>query len=243
MGITVTLRDTDEISYFKELSLELIRACEPDEIMICSGYFSEASKYSPSMKPIKDKFYFSLDKDSHSKNIIELLKDYQTNVILVGHMPTKSGVCERSYKNLFANCKSHLGLGKVKAYKCVAGNWHAKEMFIRKNIDGVMTTVAGVVGSSNCTRPAYGDINSSGSSGKGFNVEADTFIYDDKYDSVIQPIVFTFQQEDGDEVRVIQTQYQPSLNGNKSIIQLLNQMHKRVEDRLSSQLGEFEELH
>lgn len=227
MGVLVTLRDTDDISYFKEFSMELLRITEPEEVIISSGYFWETDLYSD---PFTYGYYFSQDEDSNGDKVIDLLAGKR--VIIAGHMSSEYTDYDAMFGYLRDNLRSRLGQDNVTAYEHLSRKWHAKEMFFRKHINGEMHTVAGIVGSSNCTRPAFGDVNSYGNHEYGFNVEADTYIYDSSYDNVMGNVTRTYQRQDENGMHILRTSFQPRMNGGRTPIQLLDKMYDRLHDQL-----------
>ncbi len=145
-GVIVSIRDSDSISYFKEISTSLIQIVDPEEVIISSGYFEEKDTYK---ETFTRGYYFSTDKNMKDQSVLNLLRNRK--VILIGLHDIEK---DTDFQNLYDNFKIALGYSNVTAY--VKEKWHAKAMLMRKHIDGEMHTVVGIFGSSNCTRPAFG---------------------------------------------------------------------------------------
>lgn len=246
MGLTITLRDKDDLSYYKDLIIQLFLACVPDEIVICSGYFQEEHPYS-SLGHQGD-YLVSRDKGYNLNSLIELFAKYKPKVTIVGYRDKKpvnappnwwrSSLWGKQYVNFCENVKSKMPPNKVKSYRYISGEWHAKEIFMLKN----GSVDVGIIGSSNLTRPAYGDARSNTPGRTGYTMEADTYLYEDYLDKKINPVIKQFQIEDGDDVRVISLPFSSSLNGNKSPRMILNNMYQELMGMLDPNEGLFEEI-
>lgn len=229
MGVIVTLRDDDNVSYFKEFTMELIRISEPDEVYISSGYFWKTDVYRV---PFIHGFYFSFDKDHQGDSIVSCLRNKR--VVLAGHMRSQNVNWDQMFRNTLENFRSYLGISNIDAYECIDRNFHSKQIFMRKTINNVMRTVVGIVGSSNCTRPAFGDINSYGNTNYGFNVEAGTYIFDTSFDDSIRNFTVRYQMQDENGYHIIQTQFQPGMNGGQTPMDLLDGMFNRFYRQLTN---------
>ncbi len=219
MGIVITIRDSDQFSYFQELSMELLRVTNPEVVLISSGFFQEHDHHP---LPTTTEYNFSQDKDSHGNSLVDLLPGKQ--VILVGHRSSN----DQSFFNLKENLIDALGAANIKTFIHKHRKWHAKIMLMRKTIDQELHTVACIVGSSNCTLPAFGDIHSLGFRGNGFNMEADTFIFANEFDLQMREAVSCIRDRTALGGQIIQSPYDPDMNGGLLPMQLMDQIYEKL---------------
>ena len=174
MGVIISLRERENLSWFKRFVFLILNHGGIDEVFICSGYFQEKHmKFHPEYEATKEEHF--------GKTLAKKLSEIKT-VTLVGAKAKADTSDEfskawfESYKNfhnaLKAERDSKSGLS---AYIDKNGNWHAKEFIALKN----GKVVAGVIGSSNFTRLAFGENQGY------FNEEADVMLYDSSLDKEV----------------------------------------------------------
>lgn len=134
------------MSYFRRYLLKLINSPTSDKLLLCSGYISENESYSI----LTDKLLNAIS----SQNI--------KVITVAGMLPSKN-----KYKLFIRRLKNNNI--DVVSYKAKKNNWHAK-VAIKLNDED---PVAGLIGSSNLTAPAYRENQSK------FNYEADVLIWKD----------------------------------------------------------------
>jgi len=202
MGLVLTLRQDEKKSYFKELMMEILVKGNADEILLCSGYIQE-DMYS---------FFASSERDMSGNTFIGSVKNFKT-VSIVGHKGKAGSMWDSSFIK-FVNTIKTLSTGKVTGYISVERNWHAKVAIILR--DG--EPIAGVIGSSNMTRPAYGSA-SSVSTYTNYNMEADVFIYAEDVEKLVYYKVSDLRGDSYEEA--VFADFNPGLNGNLSEKELL----------------------
>ena len=215
MGMTITLRDTQTPCYFKEYLFKFLDAFdEIDEILLCSGYFQELKPYIDDDGNKKvGSFRATLEIDSNRNNMVKRFPALKriTTVGIKDDLNSNWGV---SYQNFVNSLRTCMGPDKVKAYHDNSNRWHAKEMILLRN----GRAVAGIVGSSNITRPAYGSYLD-------FNIEADTFIYDSSVDDQMQELAMTIRNGN-DDAFIIVGNNNPEANGGSETMVLDRQYSK-----------------
>lgn len=160
MGVIISLRDSDEVSYYKEMIMGMIDQYHPDELLISSGYFQEVDAYNVI---VPTSYNITRDTNFNGDRFIDLLATVST-ITIVGVKDTRdpnyatrtmrNGLpCwQRQFDILVQNLRTLLPNSTINAYSDTTGSWHAKEtILLCDNIP-----VSGALGSSNFTRPAFG---------------------------------------------------------------------------------------
>jgi len=168
MGLQIFLRTNLNISYFRRCLLKLIHTPGITELLLCSGYISE--RYINPYYRWRYPLYSILQDDLLNELLITNPK-----VITVGGMLNFPG-WRNSYDNFVRDLRNNNI--NVDAYIAPKNNWHAKiAMALDKN-----GPIAGIIGSSNLTRPSYGETNRNfyGRPYYKFNHESDVLIWKDE---------------------------------------------------------------
>lgn len=223
MGMIITLRDSANTSYFKEIMLEIFDKFMIDEVLICSGYFQENKPYKDDDDNLMIGSYkATLDVNSNHKNLITQLRGVE-KITIVGIKGDDSGYWNVSYKNFVQDLRNNLGTNVVTAYADKSGSWHAKEMIMLYQGHAV----AGIVGSSNFTRAAYGSFPN-----QNFNIEADTTIYRSDMDGDMRRFVSVLRENGEEDSFLIIAPYDANLNGGDEV-QLLDKQYQKVMDMIA----------
>lgn len=151
MAIKIVLRETDQISRFRRLLLRLISCQQGDSIIICSGYI-----WQP---------------DNGSYNILDdqLLTTIISNRSLRSITTIAGKLAYKKYMVFYKNFVSRLRRTSlnVTGFYTNRKNWHAKVAILLNQNE----PIAALIGSSNLTRPAYGEHFSN------WNYECDVLIW------------------------------------------------------------------
>ena len=143
MGMIITLRDSSDKSYFKEIMLDLFNKFTVDEVLICSGYFQEELPYKDkNNKQQVSTYKATLDIDSNHQNLVTKLRNVD-RITTVGIKADAGSCWNTSYRNFVQNLRNSLGTDVVTAYVDKDGSWHAKEMIMLYQGHAV----AGIIGS------------------------------------------------------------------------------------------------
>ena len=216
MGMTITLRDTQTPCYFKEYLFKFLDAFPNiDEILLCSGYFQELKPYiDDDGKEKTDSFRATLEIDPNRNNMVKRFPALKriTTVGIKDDLDSHWGV---SYQNFVESLRTCMGKDKVKAYYDTSKNWHAKEMILLCN----GRAVAGIVGSSNITKRAYGSYPK-------FNIEADTFIYDPSADDQMQELAMAIRKENNDAFIIVGNNNQTANDGSETMV--LDKQYEKI---------------
>ncbi len=216
MGVFISIRKSSTESFFKEWSHKLIELYRPDEILICSGFFQH------------NQYFIAPDsRDASTRRLCDVLMLAPTQTItIVGHYSKPGTSWSDQYHRFVEQLRAQMaGQGNVNAYEAVNGHWHAKEMIMLKNGE----PVAGIIGSSNFTHPAYG----SGITDP-FNVEADTYIFSRPHEELVYRAVQEAQlQDDGTFIMV--TRYDPVLNKGRDEMDLLRDHYNYIMNEIANQ--------
>ena len=165
MPVRISLRVGSKASPFREMLHRLITSIRGGEVYLCSGYIwqpCQAGTCLGSYSVLDDKLLQALMRAAPARIVTIAGKlDYP--------------IWQLGYRNFVLSLKKHFK--NVDAYIAPRRNWHAK-IAIRLNEHG--EPIAGLVGSSNLTRPAYG-LNS-----RKWNFEADVLIWipDSKFNKI-----------------------------------------------------------
>lgn len=129
MGLMIFLRKDKQTSYFRDALLRITNIPEATKLVLCSGYFSETNNYSIAY---------------------ELLRDTQIRrleVMAIGGMFQYS---DQSFRDFIGRLRD--GGTRVNSFRAKNRRWHAKvAIVLDQNVP-----LAGIIGSSNLTRPAFG---------------------------------------------------------------------------------------
>lgn len=199
MGLLLTLRTDPNRSYFKDILIEMIERYCPDEILMSSGYFGEFDTNPPAIGLQSSEFYASADEGSNGKRLSTVLQNDRRleTVRLVGSedWSQKGRNNPRSFVQQLTNLRDNLRMSmpgkQIIAYDSLSGHWHAKVTILLC----CGRAVAGAVGSSNYTGPAFGAVTQARSNPY-FNFESDTFIYDPELNHRMTDIVSGLQDDD-----------------------------------------------
>ncbi|AZC26285.1 hypothetical protein C4K39_4638 [Pseudomonas sessilinigenes] len=166
MGFNILLRNSKRLSYFKRYLLRMLKFEAVNEVVLCSGYFQEDLwGYSVLDDDVLQALKSKADNEKFKINFIagKFKVDKKTQQV------DSEDVWFPSYKNFLKRLNAE-GVG-FEAYIAKDKNWHAKvALFL---INGV--PIAGIVGSSNMTRPAVSETDTF------FNFECDVVIWVGKY--------------------------------------------------------------
>ena len=226
MGMTVTLRDSSNPCYYKEYMFKLLDTFpQIDEILICSGYYQENKPYTDvnGNRGISN-YRATMDADSNHNNMLRRFPGL-ARVTTVGIKDDFNGDWGISYQNFVANLREYMGADRVSAYYDNENKWHAKEMIMLAN----GRAVAGIIGSSNITQPAYG-ITYNG----GYNIESDTFIYDSDYNVEMEQFAVALREGD-DDVFIIVGQNNAAVTGGSETA-ILDRQYRKIMGMLQDQV-------
>jgi hypothetical protein len=154
--IAIALRTNENISYFRRNLISLLSYPDFTKIVICSGYFQENYKGS-AYRILNDGILSTILSNPNYKNIEYIIVGGQFGVI-------KTDLWRLSFNKFLSGLK----VNKInfKAFVDPKGKWHAKISIGIEN--SIPKTV--LIGSSNMSRPAYGEPNHY------FNIEADILL-------------------------------------------------------------------
>lgn len=219
MGMIIALRDSNDQSHFKEIMLELFDKFGIDEVLICSGYYQEELPFidNKTNKVLISKYKVTLDVNSAQENLIMKLRGIP-RITTVGIKGTAGSFWDTSYRNFVSDLRSNLGPDVVNAYADKSGSWHAKEMIMLSGGHAV----AGIIGSSNFTKRAYGSFPN-----QEFNVEADTIIYESSADEDMAYLVSALREDGGEDSFLIVAPYDSRLNHGTEV-SLLDKQYQKI---------------
>lgn len=146
MPIAVVLRNSIQVNLFADVLLSAVRLEGITEILLCSGFFQEG----------RGKFSASAHRD-----LARAMTESEAEVITVG---VHNGGWRHDYES-FVNALRAEG-ASVDSRRMSSYHWHAKVAIVS---DGE-GPLAGIIGSSNMTRSAFGD-------SAPFNFEADVVLW------------------------------------------------------------------
>lgn len=224
MGVIVTIRENAGISLFKGFFYAIFdKYPQIDEVLICSGYYQE--RYMGSL-------YEAVREPYNGQTIADLLRDIP-RVTLIGirdpNGPNPVSNWHQSYKDFVEDLRTDVNDphgDRIKAYYDNQGNWHAKEFIALSRGQAV----AGIIGSSNFTAPAFGvaGIN-------GFNIEADTVLYDSSGEDEMAAAVEVARANGGDDTFIIAV---PSNPNRPEDVRVLDQQYRKIMQMLQNP-GQF----
>lgn len=218
MGVIITLRDSSDTSYFKEIMLEIFNVFSIDEVLICSGYFQENKPYRDEHNNLQiSRYQVTVDKNSNHESLLTHLNGIE-KITTVGIKGDPGSDWDTSYRNFVQSLRDKLGPNVVKAYADKSGSWHAKEMIMLYQGHAV----AGIIGSSNFTRPAYGSFKN-----QNYNIEADTVIYKSDVDEEMSHLISVLREDGGEDSFLIVAPYDANLNGGDEV-ELLDKQYRKV---------------
>jgi hypothetical protein len=204
MGVAIFLRSRLAPNHFRHLMLNSLNTGIGDNALLCSGFFQENFVSWGRM----GNYQVSSDGDLPS-----ILSNNNIRLTTVG---IYNDTWLASYRNFCNNLRD--GGVNVTAKVSARFHWHAK-IFILKQGN---TPVLGIIGSSNMTRRAFGEVGD-------FNNEADVFIWEDnKYNNLDSLLNSTIQQLNEFNNEIIVTDYNPAKNFGLSIEQRLQQLYDDV---------------
>ncbi len=153
MGFGIFLRENERVSYFQRAIVGLIDTPGVSKIVLCSGYVSEGTQFSIS--------------DELKKTMKRATPGGIREIEIVGGMfrGTYGKVNLAKYRSFINNLRRYC---RTVPHRAINDRWHAK---VALGIDSKDEPIAGIVGSSNLTRPAYGEGR------RDFNHEADVLIW------------------------------------------------------------------
>ena len=149
LGMQILLRTEGSTSYFRRYLLKLVNLPRSNRLLLCSGYTQESRGYSI----LNDQLLATI-----VSNDLEVI--------------TVAGKLSHNWPNQYRDFVRRLRASGIslKSYRARRKNWHAK-VAIKLRGD---VPVAGIIGSSNLTRPAYGEPFAD------YNYEADVVVWVDK---------------------------------------------------------------
>ena len=230
MGVVISLRDSDEISHFKEMLFSMINILHPDELLISSGYF-HAGRYNVINDVLLD-----------GTPVIDILRNIET-ITIVGHMESNNNNNNNNnnWHNQFVsfvdNLRRVLPACTINAYYDTGYRWHAKETILLSN--GV--AVAGTLGSSNYTRPAMGHtprvagvplIANHNHIITNHNRETDVYIFNDDYTNVAKDM--TRMANEGGTVSLIYTTIDPTLYAGRDESRILREQYDMIMNEIQN---------
>ena len=223
MGMTVTLRESADPCYFKEYMFKLLDIFpQIDEVLICSGYYQEEKPYTDDQGNRQISSYkATLDIDSQHNNMQRRFPMLQriTTVGIKDDFDSDWGI---SYRNFVSDLRQCMAPARVKAYYDNDKKWHAKEMIMLA--EG--RAIAGIVGSSNITQPAYG-LKFNGD----YNIEADTFIYDAEFDLAMGQFAAVLRENDDTAFIIVGQNNAAATGGSETAI--LDRQYRKIMGLLS----------
>lgn len=149
--IAIFLRDSGSVNRFRRAILATLRVDAVNEGLLCSGFFQDDPKFSAGAE-------------------FDLISHRQCSQLCL----TTVGLYSYSWKNQYSSFGKQLATANacqcfsVKQKRIPGMGWHAK-VFIAK---AAGKPVAGVIGSSNITRRAFGEF-------RAFNRECDVVMWDE----------------------------------------------------------------
>ena len=235
MGVVISLRDSDEISHFKEMLFSMINILNPDELLISSGYF-QAGGYNV----INDILL-------NGTPVIDILRNIDT-ITIVGHKGINNNNNNYYYNNYYSswhnqfvsfvdNLRRVLPACTINAYYDTGYNWHAKETILLSN--GV--AVAGALGSSNYTRPAMGHtprvagvplIANHNHIITDHNRETDVYIFNDDFTNDAKEM--TRIANEGGTVSLIYTTLDPTLYAGRDESRILREQYDMIMNEIQN---------
>lgn len=219
MGVAIALRRDEKLSFFKETLLELLKNTDADELILSSGYM-QFIQNDPKIGTYK----FLNDQNKDGDTLIDLICDKCKEVTFIGVMgwhnknkmrSTNSTTVEwyDQYRATYDYLKSEVikrqANVKLNFYYRKYNEWHAKiALFMKKDSPNNPIPIAAIVGSSNLTRSAMGDDSTpqsmmvlpSRSKKAGYNMEADTLIYTNNVQTVVNQCLVQFDDMEQGEI-------------------------------------------
>jgi phosphatidylserine/phosphatidylglycerophosphate/cardiolipin synthase-like enzyme len=185
--VAIFLRNAGPVNKFRRAILNTLRTDVVDEALMCSGFFQDDKKYSA-----------GADLDLISHRTCAPLK--LTTLGLYSYS------WKAQYETFFTQLKASNQCHCFSAVqKRISGmGWHAK-IFLAK---GAGRPLVGVIGSSNITRRAFGELAD-------FNYECDVVLWDESVAQVNAAIETAIDASD-DLSDVIVTNYDPDFRTNRS---------------------------
>jgi HKD family nuclease len=153
--IAISLRTSRDLSYFRRNLISILSYPDFTSVVICSGYFQE--NYNGSEYGILNDGLLSIITANPNYKKIEY-------IIVGGKFSNSTDPWKTSFNNFLSGLTEN-GIN-YKAFVDPRGKWHAK---ISIGIENTKPKTV-LLGSSNMTRPAFGESNSS------FNIEADILL-------------------------------------------------------------------
>ncbi len=207
MPIAIILRDQLPINRPRDLLIGSIKTGAGDSALLCSGFFQENFRGSVYQATLEQGFAKEV-----AKSNIEL---------------TTVGIHNGSWKQSYRDFRDNMRLqgANIKCLYKHGLRWHAKVFILSKS----QAPVFGIIGSSNITRTAFGDISS-------FNHECDVMIWPNNLQKIDQ--WFDEEMETNNfPLGIIRAPYIPEMNDNISVEERLNAIKGEI---LNSGLSELD---
>lgn len=218
MGIILTLRDQEKLSYFKELMLDLLDLKIGNKVLICSGYFQE--NYTPSQKSSVPRYYVSKEKNYKGKTILDCIDFTYKEVTLVGSRAFRNTEWDHSYQDFVIELRKRYGAKpSIIAHRNIGGNWHAKVFILLKDEE----PIAGIIGSSNLTKSAYGT-----GSNTYFSIEADTMLFIPQIQNHVNQIIEGLRIQEEEVSSIIIADYDPKKNNGRTEQDILREYYNKI---------------
>jgi phosphatidylserine/phosphatidylglycerophosphate/cardiolipin synthase-like enzyme len=206
MPVKILFRSTVGINKFRESVFRIANEPALTEVLIGSGFFQERAGYQAS---------FETEPAISPDDLRTLLAGKTVNLV---------GVYNNYWTNDFLNFYgSLLAAGALVMPRSPAGlRWHAKVILAKPA--HLHTPTFALIGSSNMTRPAFGP-------GAPFNFECDVLIWDEHHpqsDALAQALDQDDALAENELPEVVNLDYQPARNGNRTIGDLLSRLEQTV---------------
>lgn len=191
MSILITFRKQLIPNRFNELLLGAINTGEGENLILASGFFQENS--------------FS------ASTTTSLSISLRNNNILV----TTIGVYNNIWLNQYKEFVRKLVLDGINVNPKIVrkSRWHAKIFILKKGVEPIF----GIIGSSNMTRPAFGDYGT-------FNFESDVVLWDSNSPKINDLCIGLSSSLNSEFIDLIYANYNQNLNKKKLIMDNLKDL-------------------
>lgn len=188
--IAIFLRKTGSTNKFRRTVLGALRADIVDEALLCSGFFQDDAKYSTGAD-------------------FDLIAHRSCTPLKLTTLGLYSYSWKAQYSTFFSQIQSANSCACFTAVqkRIPSMGWHAK-VFLAK---AAGRPVVGIIGSSNITRRAFGEL-------KDFNYECDVVMWEESI-STIDAVVNAAIGDPGDVSDVIVTNYDDNHRSNRMPLQ------------------------
>jgi hypothetical protein len=189
--VAIFLRNTGSTNKFRRTVLGALRTDMVDEALLCSGFFQDDAKYSTGAD-------------------FDLIAHRSCTPLKLTTLGLYSYSWKAQYSTFFSQIQTKNACGCFSAVqkRIPSMGWHAK-VFLAK---AAGRPVVGIIGSSNVTRRAFGEL-------KDFNYECDVVMWEESIQE-IDKVVNAAIGEPGDVSDVIVTNYDDNHRANRVPLQI-----------------------